>query len=136
MDIIEQASEVAGNAAQTAKHLHRSHETDRRVRRAQTAPFSRTDLGCWMAVVSGLDAKYGLARTFLPKAFPVAWQKRPEPAFDCTNLAAGQIIQMHGYVSRSTQEDKFYRVVANDDERLTLTEMTVSEVLTQFRTQE
>ena len=133
MDIIDQASQVAAEATETAKHLHWNHETDRRVRRAQTAPFSGTDLGCWMAVVTGLDAKYGLARTFLPKSSPVAWQKRPEPAFDCSNLVAGDFLQMHGYVSRSSQEDRFFRVVANDDTQITLIEMTVSELLTHFR---
>lgn len=133
MDIIAQAAQVVAQATETAKHLHWNHETTRRVRRAQTAPFSRTDLGCWMAVVTGLDAKFGLARTFLNKAYPVAYEKRPEPAFDCTNLVAGDFIQMHGYVSRSTQEDRFFRVVANDDTMITLIEMTVSELLAHFR---
>ena len=133
MDVIDQASQVAAEAQETAQHLHWNHLADRRVRRAQTAPFSRTDLGCWMAVVTGLDAKYGLARTFLPKAVPVAWQKRPEPAFDCSALGPDQFIQMHGYVSRSSQEDRFFRVVANDDTQITLIEMTVSELLTHFR---
>ncbi len=111
-----------------------AHESDCKVRRAQTSPFSRADLGHWGAIITGEDATYGLARTFLPKTYQVVWQKRATARLDFTPVRAGMLLQLHGSISRSSEEDRFYRVISIDDAGVTVETLSVQEVLTIVRT--
>lgn len=112
------------------------HETDCKARRAQSAPFSRADLGWWGAIITGTDATFGLARTFLDRTYPVAWQKRATPRLDFAPVEAGMLIQLHGHESRNSQQDRFYRVVAIDAESVELREVEAGDVLTAMRAAE
>lgn len=133
MDIVEQAAQVATEQAarivDASSYVRWKHESDCRVRRAQTLPFSRVDLGGWGAIITGEDAKFGLARTFLPKTYQIGWSKRATPRVDFSGVQAGHLLQLHGNVSRSSQEDRFYRVIAIDDGAVLLQALTAAQIL-------
>ena len=122
-----------GHEVGVQKTMVWKHEGDCTVRRAQTSPFSRADLGHWGAIIIGEDAHFGLGRTFLSKTYPVTWQKKITPRLDFSPVRTGMVIQLHGNVSRNSQEDLFYRVVAIDDEAVEVLELTGTEVLREMR---
>lgn len=133
MDIMQQAEQVAAESAARGadenSYVRWNHEGDCRVRRAQSSPFCRADLGHWGAVITGEDTTYGFARTFLAKTYQIGWSKRSTPRLDFSTVQAGDLLQLHGYISRSSQEDRFYRVIAIDDRAVLLEPLTVSLLL-------
>ena len=86
-----------------------------------------------MAIVSGLDGRYGLQREFLARAYPVVYRKGAALAFDVSRLSAGMILECSGWHSRSTKEVLLFRVIRVDDAELTLEILTPEQVIALYR---
>ena len=133
-DIIQAAEQLMAKPAPKAiPTIIWPHETDRKVRRAQRLPQCRSDLGGYMALVSGLDERYGLTREFLPKTYPLVYRKDASQAFDVSRLGAGMILECSGWISRSTREVLLYRVIGADDHELELQQLTTKDVIALYR---
>ena len=133
MNVVEQVAEVEATAVPAPRTITWKHETGCKARRAQSAPFTRAALGWWGAIITGEDATFGMARTFLDRTYPVAWQKKTVPCLDFAPVRAGMLLQLHGYESRNSQEDRFYRVVAIDDAGVELLPLDAGEALAAVR---
>lgn len=90
--------------------------------------MKRPDLKTWVARITGLDARFGLARDFLPMVYPIVFVKQPALAVSFDDVRAGDVLEARGQDSLTAPFSAFYRVVSVDETGADLAPMGASEV--------